>query len=294
MTDEMTVNQRPSAMPYLLGGAAVGGAGGYALSNYANVGIKTGYKSWEDAVADVTKDDSFCKKQIEKKGDNVDAWEELQKQSEAVKNAQKAVDDAAGAAKDTEELTKYMEKLNEVETKENETLEKLLKGETKIGKDENAKTFLNSYEKSNDLLNEFKNVNGIKDKEFKIGESNVKGENLKLEQAKERPEFKEWAAKQEKFIDAAKETDEYKKIRESANKELSELENAVKSKNEKLNVNEFKEALRKYTEAKNEAGKALTEDVLKKCKKPNNWLTAAVGAGVLALGALALRPKAEA
>ena len=72
MTDEMTVQaQRPSAIPYALGGAGIGAAAGAGLAGWGNVGYKTPmYTKWEDAVADANKDDKFIKEMAEKDGND--------------------------------------------------------------------------------------------------------------------------------------------------------------------------------------------------------------------------------
>ena len=66
MTDEMMVQaQKPSVMPYVLGGAGVGALGGLASAKYANFGVQTPkYSSWEEAIND--SNDEFVKKHYDK------------------------------------------------------------------------------------------------------------------------------------------------------------------------------------------------------------------------------------
>ena len=87
MTDEMMVQaQKPSAMPYVLGGAAAGAAVGGAAAKWGNMGVSTPkYSSWEQAVND--SNDEFVKKQIEKDGDKKADWQKLQTAQKEVKDA---------------------------------------------------------------------------------------------------------------------------------------------------------------------------------------------------------------
>lgn len=87
MTDEMAVQaQRPSATPYLLGGAALGGAAGYGV-NYAGWDRFFKPKTWQDAVADVNKNDKFITEAIEKGGDNKGALETIKENAQKIKEA---------------------------------------------------------------------------------------------------------------------------------------------------------------------------------------------------------------
>ena len=75
MTDYAVQNNGPSGLTWGTTGAIVGAGTGAALAKWANVGIPTqAYKSWEEAVAAVNKDDKFIKKQIEKGGDKAANW----------------------------------------------------------------------------------------------------------------------------------------------------------------------------------------------------------------------------
>ena len=95
------------------------------------------------------------------------------------------------------------------------------------------------------------------------------------------------------MVSKAKETKEYKKIAEDAKKDLEELLNKIKAKKSDFNIETYKNALDKLKNAKDDAKKILTDEVIGKLKKPSNLWTAVAGAVVLGLGALLLRPKAK-
>ena len=291
MSDEMMVqNSRPSATPYLLGGAVVGGLGGYELAKRKDFGIKTkAYKSWEDAVKDANKEDKFVSKQAGKEGENAANWKKVQEQRKAVADAEKAVKDAAGDLAGSEEIINYEKKISEVAGKENEMLQKLISGETKIGDKALIDTL--TEDEQNKVYDAFKNAN--KDKEFKVGEETKKVANLTNEEIKGLKEFKEYAKTDETLVSKAKETKEYKKIAEDAKKDLEELLNKIKAKISDFNIETYKNALDKLKNAKDDAKKILTDEVIGKLKKPSNLWTAVAGAVVLGLGALLLRPKAK-
>lgn len=89
MTDELAIQQnKPSAWPYALGGAAIGGVGG-ALAAGKGYGIPSKYSSYEDILAE--SEDTF-KKQIEKGGENKGAWETAQSAAQKVKDAEAEYD----------------------------------------------------------------------------------------------------------------------------------------------------------------------------------------------------------
>ena len=301
MSDEMMVqSSRPSAVPYLLGGAVVGGAGGWALAKYANIGIPTqAYKSWDEAVADATKNDKFVKSQAEKSGDAAASWKTIQEQAKAIKDLEEEADKIAGdKLKGSEELKNYVEKLESLDKSENEVLEKLLSGETKIGEGENAKTLLNTImedqrNSAEKLTKTFREDPANKELKFTIEGKEVAISNVTPEQARELQEFKDWAAKQEDVIAKAKEQEAYAKVRTDAQTDIQKLEEAITKKDPNFKKNEYLDAIGKKKAAKEDASKKITEDVLKNCKKANKWWNIGIGAVALALGALALRPKAN-
>ncbi len=92
MSDEMTVQtvqtKNTSALPYALGGAVVGGAGGYFGANYLPL-KKPMYSSYEDIIKEVNEADSFDKLKDSKKSDDVKkALDEAKTQAEKLKTAE--------------------------------------------------------------------------------------------------------------------------------------------------------------------------------------------------------------
>ena len=84
MTDELSIQpqiqQKSNALPYALGGAAIGGVGGYFTPM-----LQKSYSSYEDIINE--SEDTF-KKQIEKGGDNKTAWETAKTHAEKINNAE--------------------------------------------------------------------------------------------------------------------------------------------------------------------------------------------------------------
>ncbi len=84
MTDELSiqpqVQQKSNALPYALGGAVVGAAGGYFTPM-----VQKKYSSYEEILKE--SEDTF-KKQIEKGGDNKTAWETAKTHAEKLNNAE--------------------------------------------------------------------------------------------------------------------------------------------------------------------------------------------------------------
>ena len=112
MTDEMTVKaQRPSALPYVAGGALAGAAIGGASAKYGNFGITSPrYSSWEDAIKD--SNDEFVKKQVEKGGDKKADWEKVQTAQKEVNEAKKKVTEAIPEKiRDNADVKDYLAKL---------------------------------------------------------------------------------------------------------------------------------------------------------------------------------------
>ena len=89
MTDEIAVQgQRPSPLPYALGGAAIGGAAGYFGANYLPA-KKPMYESYQDIIKEVQDTTDFSKL-TEGKSDAVkDALNEAKTQSEGFAKLEK-------------------------------------------------------------------------------------------------------------------------------------------------------------------------------------------------------------
>lgn len=286
MTDEMTVQaQRPSALPYVLGGAALGGiAGGGAAA--ANVGIKApAYSSWEEAIADVNKDDSFVKKQVEKGGDNKANWEAIQTQAKAVQDAEKAVTDIKmpEGFEAKAELDAVIEKeialenaKKAVENKEKAAFETELANLKKLALPEGYEYNGTKYSEADFR----KLLNSTEEADKAIVENLVK-DSQGYKEAIGKADF----AKTEKEALTA------------AEKALQDAEEALTKKDTKGLAggvrDAYSNAKKGLTSAKNTAKEKLTEDLLGKCKKASTWKTAAVGATVLALAGLMIRPKGE-
>lgn len=288
MTDEMAIQQqRPSAMPYLLGGAAIGGAGGAATAKYANFGIEgPKYKSWQDAVADVNKDDTFIKKQIEKGGDNKSNWETIQNNAKEVKAADKAVDDfkmpdGFEAKAELDDVIGKEIELDEakeaLKKKEKEVFDKELKAlkEMPIEKDKPYEFDGNTYnqEKFRTLLNSTKET----DQDF------VKNlvENTQEYKAEiEKPDFvktQEAVAKAQEALGKAEE--------ELTKKDTKGLANEIRDS--------YSTVKKGAASARRTAGEKITEDVLNKCKGASMWKTGLAAAAVLGLAGLLFAPKGD-
>lgn len=289
MTDEMAIQQqRPSAMPYVLGGAAVGGAGGAALAKYADFGLQgPKYKNWEEAVAEVNKDDSFIKSQIEKDGDNKAACE-------TIKNSAIEVDDAKKALAEFK-MPDGFEAKNELDA----VIEK---------------------EIALDTANE-----AVKKKEKEVFDNELK--NLKeMEIKNDKPyEFKGKKYNQEEFRNLLNSTEEadkklVKELVESTQAYKDEIGKADFAKSEKEVVTKAKEALTKAEEeltkkdtkglangirdsystvkkgvasAEKNASEKITKEVLSKCKGASMWKTGLAAAAVLGLAGLLFAPKGD-
>ena len=92
MTDELTIQQRrPSAMPYVLGGAAVGGLGGYyGLPKVASDLVTTPgkYESFEALVKEASDNDKFVKAIAEAKDHEKPLMEKMKGVGDKIKNAE--------------------------------------------------------------------------------------------------------------------------------------------------------------------------------------------------------------
>ena len=288
MTDEMTVQaQRPSALPYVLGGAALGGVAG-AGAAAGNLGIKSpAYATWEEAVEAVNKDDSFVKKQVEKGGDNKANWEAIQTQAKAIQDAEKAVTEVKmpDGFEAKAELDAVIEKEIALENAKKAVADKEKAAfETELAN-------LKKMEIKADAPYEF---NGVKynQEEFRklLNSTNEADKELVDQLVKSTQGYKDAIGKAD-FAKAEKEAVT------AAEKALQDAEEALAKKDTKQLAGGIREAYAKAKKglvtAKNTAKEKLTEDLLGKCKKASTWKTAAIGAAVLALAGSMIRPKGE-
>lgn len=303
MTDEMTVQaQRPSALPYVLGGAALGGVAG-AGSAAAGLGLKSpAYKSWEEAVEAVNKDDSFVKKQVEKGGDNKSNWEAIQTQAKAIQDAEKAVTDAKLPDGTSEEAKKAIEDFANKEAAHVDAEKKLL---DKVKAHCKGLTLAEGYgipPEVGEVPESIKTKYGITDGKIsqenfrKLLDSTVEEEKSFAEKLlKQRAEFTgtfaEGATDAEKAVAKAEReaVTTAKTAMEQAKTTMEEKASGVSAEARKA----FLDAKKGLVAAKDKAKNVLTEDLLGKCKKTSTWKTAAIGAAVLALAGLMIRPKGE-
>ena len=146
MTDYAVQNNGQSALAWGATGAVAGAGTGAALAKWANVGIPTqAYKSWDEAVAAVNKDDKFIKKQIEKGGEKATNWTKLQENADVLKTAKdnilqnfpEDIRNNADVDKYINELAKFDEIVKEEADK---VLAKLNTGETINGLDKSSAT----------------------------------------------------------------------------------------------------------------------------------------------------------
>lgn len=146
MTDYAVQNNGSSGLAWGATGAVAGAGTGAALAKWANVGIPTqAYKSWDEAVAAVNKDDKFIKKQIEKGGEKAANWTKLQENADVLKTAKdnilqnfpEDIRNNADVDKYINELAKFDEIVKEEADK---VLAKLNNGETINGLDKSSAT----------------------------------------------------------------------------------------------------------------------------------------------------------
>ena len=273
MTDEMTLqNQRPSAIPYLLGGAAVGGTAGY----FSPWGVKKAkYESFDDIIKEAN--DTFTSAKNEAEGEAKKAYEEIDPKRTEILAAQEKKD--AEVARLTEQHSAYDPKL---------AGEQVVKD---LASAENAEK--NAKE---GLLGKVKA--GIKDGSVEItGLTKEDAAKLTEEQLKEKAEafIKDEAKCKEKF-----ET-EMNKVSEAKTK-VAEAKTAVTNKAAELKVsaekilseegkNKIKVVEDGFAKSKKEAGEALKTQ-MEKIKTPHKWVNAAIVGTVLALtSGLLLRPR---
>lgn len=294
MTDEMTVQaQRPSAMPYVLGGAGVGAVAGGSLAKWGNVGIQgQAYSNWEEAVADANKDDKFIKEMAEKDG-NDKTWKVLKDEIDNMASARETYNKAVPEQiRDEKVFTDYIEKagkLTEATTAHEKKLEE-------------------AYDKAFKTINEMEikdehpfewNGKQYKQAEFRqyINDPANKDEVKKL--VTENSAYTDLVGEGEKSIikaekQALKDADDAAKV---AKKALTEkVDDLNKNLTDKIDVNKVDNWVNEkkvFTEAAEKSKKNLTDEILNQCKKPKVWLTALAGAAALALVGAMIRPKGE-
>lgn len=264
MTNDYAVNQKPSAAPYVLGGAAAGAAGGFALQKWADVGINTPkYKSWQEAVNDVN--DEYVTKKINNSKDEVkEAWEAIQAHRKAMADADKKLTELIPEQlRNTEEGKKFIESTKNRFLKSIE-LDKTVINDIKAGKFEGI---------SKDIFN------GLSE-----GEINAKlGELV--------------STKPDALGNYSKEMEKLFNESFTAGQNLAKMAESegVKLVAEGVTLEEYLVNFMKKSEptikAAKEAQEKLTQDLLKKCKSPNMWATVGVGAAALALLGLLIAPK---
>lgn len=289
MTDEMTVQaQRPSAMPYVLGGAGVGAVAGGSLAKWGNVGIQgQAYSSFDDLVKEANNDDAFIKKMAEKEGETGENWSKLKKAAEEMAAETKKFEEAVPEQiRNEQTFTDYMEKLaakekavteydNKVKGIVDDIAEKATEWEYNGNKyikqtegDNVGKFILEGGTDELSLADLKKDIMKTKDGNF---------ENKLLV----------------KEVDKLAET----KAKNEADEAFTKAEKALSDKADELKItkelDKWKTAKKSLTEAGEKAKKDVTDDLLSKCKKPKVWLTALAGAAALALVGAMIRPKGD-
>ena len=297
MTDEMTVQaQRPSAMPYVLGGAGIGAVAGGSLAKWGNVGYKTPmYTKWEDAVAEANKNDEYIKNMADKDGDAAKDWKTLKENIDNMADARKNFNDnVPKEIRDEKVFTDYAEKagkLTEATTAHEKKLEE-------------------AYDKAFKTLNEMEikdehpfewNGKKYKQAEFRqyindpANKDDVK--NLVTENAA----YKELVGEGDKSIIKA-EQKAVKDATEAADKAKKALTDKIDEVNKNLtdkistdakDISKWVDEKKAFTDAAEKSKNSLTDDVLKKCKKPSVVITALIGAAALAVVGALIRPKGE-
>lgn len=133
MTDELSIQQRPSAMPYVLGGAAVGGLGGYyGLPKFAEklVTDPGKYESYEALIREASDKDTFVKKIAEATEAEKPMMEKMQGIGDKIKEAetkwQQGLDDLFAKNGIKEATTEVVEEVVGEGTKKTTTIQKAL------------------------------------------------------------------------------------------------------------------------------------------------------------------------
>ena len=290
MTDEMTVQaQRPSAMPYVLGGAGVGAVAGGSLAKWGNIGIQgQAYSSFDDLVKEANNDDAFIKKMAEKEGETGENWSKLKKAAEEMAAETKKFEEAVPEQiRNEQTFTDYMEKLAAQEKAATEYDNKL-----------------NSI--ADDFINEFKSkpenntweIDGKKyvkdaDGKFMCGDKELTNEMWRNDLKKTDEKN---VLKHNNIAEKTKDLTETK-AKNEADEAFTKAEKALSDKADELKItkefDKWKTAKKSLTEAGEKAKKDVTDDLLSKCKKPKVWLTALAGAAALALVGAMIRPKGD-
>lgn len=278
MSDEMMVqNSRPSAVPYLLGGAVVG-AGLGAASPWGFT--KPKYASFDDVLKEYKDNDKFTKSKEAAKGDDAKkAYETIETEMKTYTEAQ------AGLDKQIADLT-----------------EKHSSWAEKLTKDEDAKKLIEGYETANKTLEEAEK-GLLEDVKAKIQGAKFEGVAKDLSDddltktaeeliANSPDKVKEQCKDASTALDNAKEAvTQAKTGLENKAEELGVGKDKMKELS-KEGKDEIEKLTKSGTEAKTKAEKAIKES-MEKLKGPKRWLNALVLASALALGALAFRPKAD-
>lgn len=129
MTDEMRIQQRPSAMPYLLGGAAVGAGAGLGVNQWTNF-TKGTPMTHEDVIAEVNAKDKFEARTADGAKEAA-SWKEVGAKQDALKAAE---EELAAAKKGSPIDTKYATELEAAKNARQAEFDKLLEAEkAKVG-----------------------------------------------------------------------------------------------------------------------------------------------------------------
>ena len=306
MTDEMTVQaQRPSAMPYVLGGAGVGAVAGGSLAKWGNIGLKgQAYSSFEELVKEASDNDKFTKiKDMAAKDGNVGKdWTVLKEAAEEMNTATKTFNDAVPEAIRSEQtLTEYVEKLAAQEKAVTEYDNKVAEAIAKAKETLKGPVGDDGKQLLDDVGKEITwNVDGkgnLNAEQFKKFAESTDADDVKLfrEFAEKNDATKELFGDGEKsIIKAQKEArktadDAVKNAREALETKAKELKIEAKD----IDVDKWSGAKKTFTEAAEKAKKNVTDDALAKCKNVKVGLTALAGAAALALIGALIRPKGE-
>ena len=281
MSDEMMLqNQRPSAVPYVLGGAAIGGAAG-AMQPWVGV-KKPKYASFDDILKDSK--DTFAKaKEDAKKDDVKEAYNKIIAEREAY-------DKVAATATDAKKC--------------------VLADETMASWDPELETAGKAWEEAGNKVTAEK-TNVIEDIKTKIKNGEIEVAEMTKEEAaaaedavlQEKAEvyFRENEAKlaeeSSAVKDSAKLLNDAKAEETRLRGELDKVAQEKGKKAEKILTEEGKKAIadieKTLTEAKSSASEAL-KDVLGKIKKPNKLMNGIIGAATLAiLTPILFRPRSK-
>lgn len=134
MTNEMTIQQRPSALPYMLGGATIGTGAGL-VANATVPYLKGSTMSHSDIVSEMNDKDKF-EARTKDGVDGADTWKEAKKKQEAVATAEAELKKAKepslpDSAKEAQELQDAKDKLSkELEKLTNQEKARLESGNT--------------------------------------------------------------------------------------------------------------------------------------------------------------------